>query len=248
MERDSESRPNETSEDPLDAGLRAVFEPTEPAFPPPSALESLGLEVPTGLPRVLLRSPEEEAPEAVVRPGLAGFSSKLRTGFRSPTNKKERFMSTVHARVLLALVSFGAPVAAEELVPFEARLEGFANLVFNPDGTISNTEAAVGQSTHLGLFTWASEELAVFTGPDQLSVFGSFTMTAANGDQVFGTFEAVGTIDFPAVTFVGQYVIEGGTGRFANATGSGTTIGIGSLLPPLGIVGSLSGTISRPSP
>jgi hypothetical protein len=160
---------------------------------------------------------------------------------------KGGFMSTVQAIVLLvAALFFGAPVRASELVPFEAGLEGFASLTFNPDGTISNSETAVGQATHVGLFTWASEELAVFTGPDQLSVIGSFTLTAANGDQVFGTFEAVGTIAFPAVTLQGQYMIEGGTGRFANATGSGTTVGIGSLLAPFDIVGSLSGTIFAP--
>jgi hypothetical protein len=158
-------------------------------------------------------------------------------------------MSTVRASILLAVaLSFGAPAATDELVPFSAQLEGFASLAFNPDGSISNTETAVGQATHLGFFTWASEELAVFTGQNQLSVVGSFTMTAANGDQVFGTFEAVGTMDFPFVIFLGQYVIAGGTGRFANATGSGTTIGIGNLLPPFDIVGSLSGTISHPNP
>ena len=158
-------------------------------------------------------------------------------------------MSTVRAIVLLAVaLSCGAPVLADELVPFEARLEGFANPVFNPDGTISNTEVGVGQATHLGLFAWASEELAVFTGPDQLSVVGSFTLTAADGDQVFGTYETVVTIDFPVLSILGQYVITGGTGRFANATGTGRFVNAtGSLLAPFEIGGSLSGTISRPN-
>src|SRR5262245_28017642 len=72
---------------------------------------------------------------------------------------KGDLMSTVRAIVLLAVaLSSGAPAAADELVPFDAQLEGFANLTFNPDGTISNSEAAVGHATHLGSFTWASEE------------------------------------------------------------------------------------------
>jgi hypothetical protein len=163
---------------------------------------------------------------------------------------KRRFINTVRAIVVLVTaLSFGAPVLAVDLVPFEAQLEGFANPVFNPDGTISNTEVAVGQATHLGLFTWASEELAVFTGPDQLSVVGSFTLTAANGDQVFGTYETVVTIYFPSLTILGQYVITGGTGRFVNATGTGRFVdATGSLLAPFEIGGSLSGTISRPNP
>lgn len=137
---------------------------------------------------------------------------------------------------------------ADEMVPFEAKLVGFAAPVFNPDGTISNTEVAAGQALHMGLVTWMSEEKAKFTGENTLSVCASFTLTAANGDKVFGTYKTTGTVDFSTFvgTFVGPYVITGGTGRFVNATGSGTIVGVGNLLEPFEIVGSLTGTISEP--
>jgi hypothetical protein len=138
-------------------------------------------------------------------------------------------------------------VQADEFVPFAARLAGFAAPQFNPDGTITNVENAAGEATHLGKFTWMSEETATFTGPNSLAVTGSFTMTAANGDQVYGTYETAGTVNFPIGLFVGEYVIKGGTGRFAKATGGGTIIGIGNLQPPFEIVGSLTGSISRPN-
>jgi hypothetical protein len=156
----------------------------------------------------------------------------------------------IAAMVAVAVFPWATTASADEMVPFQARHVGFAAPVFNADGTISNTEVAVGEATHLGLYTWASEELAMFIGPDTLQVVGlSFTMTAANGDKVFGTYEATGKVDFNTFigAFIGSYEITGGTGRFANATGSGTIFADGNLLDPFEIIGGLSGTISQPN-
>lgn len=149
----------------------------------------------------------------------------------------------------LAQLPWTPAVSADEMLKFEARLAGFADPEFNKDGTISNTENAVGQATHLGLFTWESAELAVPVDPNTLHVTGSFTMTAANGDQIVGTYETTGTVDWETFTgfFIGTYWVTGGTGRFAHATGTGTIIGVGNLLDPYEIVGSLSGTMSQPN-
>ena len=51
---------------------------------------------------------------------------------------------------------------------------------------------------------------------------GSFTLVAANGDEVRGTYEGYGefTPDGTAVQAHAVLVITGGTGRFANATGT----------------------------
>jgi hypothetical protein len=72
-------------------------------------------------------------------------------------------------------------------------------------------------------------------------------MTAANGDQVFGIYETIGTINWDLFTgrFIGCYEVTGGTGRFANATGAGTILGDGNLLEPYEIVGSLTGSMSQ---
>jgi hypothetical protein len=58
---------------------------------------------------------------------------------------------------------------------------------------------------------------------------GTITLTAANGDRLEvvqrGTFTIVMTPDGPASDFEMTWVADGGTGRFAGATGSGTTHG-----------------------
>jgi hypothetical protein len=170
------------------------------------------------------------------------------------TYHRENVMSYMSFCQILAITALAffplTPWApADEQVPFAARLEGFADPKFNQDGTISNTELAVGQATHLGLVIWESAELATPTGPDTLHVEGSFTMTAADGDQVFGIYETTGTINWELFTgrFIGCYEVTGGTGRFAKVTGAGVIIGDGNLLEPYEIVGSLTGSTSPPN-
>jgi hypothetical protein len=150
----------------------------------------------------------------------------------------------------LALLWWAPPAPADELVPLKVSLAGFADPKFNPDGTISNTEVATGNATHLGKVAWNSQEEAKFIGENTLQVYATFTLTAADGDKVSGTYATIGTVDFGTFvgTFVGEYKITGGTGRFRNATGSGKIVGVGNLLDPFEIVGSLSGTISEPAP
>src|SRR5262245_2963752 len=136
----------------------------------------------------------------------------------------------------------------DEMLPFEVRLEGFADPKFNPDGTVDNKELAFGVATHLGVVVWVSEEHATPNKDGTLGVEGEFVLTGANGDQVIGRYCTTGKIiAFPMARFEGEFWITGGTGRFANAAGSGTIIGDGSLVDPYEIVGSLSGTISQPN-
>lgn len=154
----------------------------------------------------------------------------------------------IASTLAVAVLPWSKTASAGEMVPFEAQLVGYAAPIFHPDGTVDNTESAVGNATHLGLVTWESVEFARLTGPGQFHVCGSFTLTAANGDQVFGRYETDGYADEMAFGhFEGPYCIEGGTGRFANAAGSGTIRGVGNLMSPYEIVGSLSGTISQPN-
>ena len=56
---------------------------------------------------------------------------------------------------------------------------------------------------------------------------GTWTMTAANGDRIEGTFVWRGTPtgQFGVFTLTGTYQITRGTGRFENATGTGTGTG-----------------------
>jgi hypothetical protein len=100
-----------------------------------------------------------------------------------------------------------------------------------------------GQATHLGRFT-ARFEFDITIGVMAPSTtIGSFTLTAANGDSISGTFTGVGIVASGMVTIVENATITEGTGRFANATGSFRVdrIGIQSTLTSSG---SLTGTIS----
>lgn len=79
----------------------------------------------------------------------------------------------------------------------------------------------VGNSTHLGLFTYHLEaELYLPT----LTASASATLIAANGDMIFGKGSGQGTpTGTPGiVSIVETYAVAGGTGRFAGATGNFT--------------------------
>src|SRR5262245_12594500 len=95
--------------------------------------------------------------------------------------------------VLRLLVLFAIAVtsrpdsAASEERPFKARVEGNAHLKGAPP-IVENDETGEGEATHLGHFIWEDVEFVDFSlFPVQLSVVGTFTMTAANGDKLFGS-------------------------------------------------------------
>jgi hypothetical protein len=137
-------------------------------------------------------------------------------------------------------------LAAEER-PFSATLSGNAHL--SPTEVpwiVRNDETGVGEATHLGRFTWASVEFVDFSGfPPQVAVQGTFTMTAANGDQLYGTYSTIGIPDEAGDLVIhGSYQFAGGTGRFAAATGSGDLDAVASLAPGLPFIGMFSGTIN----
>jgi hypothetical protein len=97
-----------------------------------------------------------------------------------------------------------------------------------------------GQASHLGRYTILRQHcfnLATFTIED-----GSFVQTAANGDELWGTYtgstEAV--LEFapdgsPLVIVIASPTqITGGTGRFAHASGAGHTRGVFNVVTKVG--------------
>jgi hypothetical protein len=96
---------------------------------------------------------------------------------------------------------------------------------------------ATGSVTHLGRVTaeWVLREVR-FLSYSQLMVAQPDwigTITAQNGDQIFGTY----TFRSPVlpitltgeVQFVAELRITGGTGRFEGATGRGVSVGRGNI-------------------
>jgi hypothetical protein len=144
-----------------------------------------------------------------------------------------------------AVVLTPAVGSAEER-PFKASLTGNAHLSPTDDPSVlRNDETGVGTATHLGLFTWTEIEFADFDEiPGGVAVVASFTMTAANGDRLYGTFTSSGYFaDAETLVIQGSYQLTGGTGRFADATGSGDIDASAFLSPGLPFEGTLTGTI-----
>lgn len=177
---------------------------------------------------------ERTAPGAMRRVGVAGIA------------------------VLASLAAVPQPASATSQVPFSATIvEDVTGSAFCPptqtryvciDGTGS------GQATHLGA-TSESFVVRVDTSGGFLSSSGfacgsevrTSTLTAANGDQITlaGPGQACGTSS-QAIAH-DSWVVIGGTGRFAGATGSGTDrASVNALTSPVTSVTIFSGTISSP--
>ena len=80
-----------------------------------------------------------------------------------------------------------------------------------------------GVETHIGKFTGHFEGTGEIVGGSTLGE-GTFTVVAANGDQMTGTFTLIGSLptgEVHSATVV--LTITGGTGRFADASGTITT-------------------------
>ena len=115
--------------------------------------------------------------------------------------------------------------AQSQAVPFvgSSTNQAISAVPVDPEHVFVTTIGA-GQATHLGKFTFVSPHLS---GLVDFSIVGDQIFTAANGDELHATL--AGNLQ-PFVDQTGHVflvgdvdgTIEGGTGRFANATGSFT--------------------------
>ena len=115
------------------------------------------------------------------------------------------------------LGAFPAIVGADPGVPFKARAELTRTSLQELGGTLLMTFVGTGNSTHLGRFT---EDASVIVRGDG-SFSATVVLTAANGDQVFKSAEG-------ASVSAGTFTVNGGTGRFMNATGAGVVMHVSS--------------------
>jgi hypothetical protein len=125
-------------------------------------------------------------------------------------------------------------------VPFKGDLEGSVTVTPLPPGRGNVQIDATGNATHLGRFTLQIPHIVTFA--TRIGV-GTYVFTAANGDQLFASFSGQAVTSPPMVEIVEHATITGGTGRFADATGSFTVHRVFDQTAGW-TVGSVEGTIS----
>lgn len=147
-------------------------------------------------------------------------------------------LSLVLAAAVAAAVSSEA--RAGDQVPFKGCLEGTVTRSLPPPPIDVDIEA-VGNATHLGLFTVDIPHLVVPPHAD-----GFYYFEAANGDSLTAEFEGVSAPYEPGVLYIVEVAtITGGTGRFEGA--SGGFVAERYYYIAAGVtVGTFQGTVSTP--
>ena len=148
--------------------------------------------------------------------------------------------------LLTALALSAMTASASENLPFRLGDEG--TITFTSPSVPAPT-AGTGNATHLGNIT----SNGILTVVGEASCIGNEvgfsaemqdTFTAANGDKVTTEITMQLCPIAPGIYHgVGTYVVTGGTGRFAGATGSGVFDGTGNFSTGT-IICALNGTIS----
>src|SRR4029077_15858174 len=148
------------------------------------------------------------------------------------------------ALAALAVLALAGPAAAGEQVPFKGSLDGVVTITPLAPPFLSVLVEATGNATHLGKFT---VEIPHVVNVANGSAIGSYEFTAANGDMVFAEFTGTATpTATPGVLYIEETAtITGGTGRFANASGSFTVERLFDTVAGT-TIGSFEGTISSP--
>jgi hypothetical protein len=103
-----------------------------------------------------------------------------------------------------------------------------------------------GQLSHLGRVTVHDDFTSfTFTGPNTFSFTGTETIVAANGDKLFATTAATGTLTAAGSDVVTTVeTITGGTGRFADASGTFTRLARGVIVSIVGSIATHTFTIN----
>jgi hypothetical protein len=140
-----------------------------------------------------------------------------------------------------ALAAAAPPTGAGPVRPFKGGAGGPVLLTYVSGPAVPSAGSPVvfdfvepnweGNETHLGTFLWNAQGTITFYGVTSSGAWqyrahgATCSLTAANGDTIAATFDAVGTLDpnTGVASSTGTYELTGGTGRFSNVQGAGTT-------------------------
>jgi hypothetical protein len=133
--------------------------------------------------------------------------------------KRHKFALRLALTVLTALGLGGASAAGEQ-VPFKGTLDGVVTITGTPP-IVSVVIDASGNATQLGEFTLSIPHIV---DRNAGTATGTYEFQAANGDTLTAEFSGQSKpSETPGVLFIVETAtITGGTGRFADATGSFT--------------------------
>jgi hypothetical protein len=156
-------------------------------------------------------------------------------------------MRTRHSRFVGLVAAFGVSLAsvAVSASAAETPLRGTVNAVETGQVVFPSRfldRKGTGTATQLGRYT---EHVVMTINIPTLSSMGAATFTAANGDTLTASVVGQATRTGPtALSIVEVYTITGGTGRFADATGTFTLHS--TLEQTTGVsTGTFSGTIDH---
>lgn len=159
-------------------------------------------------------------------------------------------MSKLRIAIAILALGFGqgavaGPALGAEQVPFRGSDVGGFDLPGScSDGSLEVVIAGTGRATQLGAYAYTANECF---DPLSGTFAGAPTLTAANGDMIVGTYagQVFATTDPNVITYEEELVISGGTGRFAEATGTLHVTGLANLAT-LEYSQTLIGTVSTP--
>jgi hypothetical protein len=177
-------------------------------------------------------------------------------------NRNIQFKPTAGVLIPLLLACFATvfisastPAAASEMVPFNGTVSGYIETQEPVDQcTVHAHVVNFGNANQLGAFTGTAEFYPNFCeDPPNITYTGTFDWFAANGDEIYGTFEGyLSPTDTPGVYDNHETAdVTGGTGRFSSATGhfvelggqvDFTTVPPSFVLPWQGIISSVGST------
>ena len=149
--------------------------------------------------------------------------------------------------VVLCSVFFVVVCVADPAAPMrptKGAWSGTSTVSGNCAGGILVNSIGTGVSTHFGKSTWAAGSIClVFENANDLVGTGPATITAANGDTIdmTTTFRLYGLTNGFGI-WTQNITIDGGTGRFAGASGSVTSVGDWVAIAPIPPTLAWSGT------
>jgi hypothetical protein len=111
-------------------------------------------------------------------------------------------------------------------------------------GGLALEVTGTGHATFIGSYTGDYREC--FDPATGAVTGGSFTLTAENGDTLYGTYAGQAVPSGANVSYDDPGVITGGTGRFAGASGIANTSGVANLATGE-YRGTISGSVSSPA-